>query len=72
MKSLSVLAAFVTLFAISCERHEFDGPNGTRQLHEGHGAHASHADKAAHGDATAHGEHPVTAKEQPETPAPAH
>jgi hypothetical protein len=34
---------------ISCERHEFDGPKGTKQLNEPHG-HGAHGADAAHGD----------------------
>lgn len=57
MKSLSILLVTVSVFAVSCERHEFDGPDGTKQLHEHHGAgHGdSHGDEA-HGDA-GHGAH---------------
>ncbi|RYD21387.1 MAG: hypothetical protein EOP88_11570 [Verrucomicrobiaceae bacterium] len=61
MKSLSILLVAISVFAVSCERHEFEGPDGTKQLHEHHGAgHGdSHGDEAhggeAHGDA--HGTH---------------
>ncbi len=34
---------------VSCERHEFEGPNGTKQLHIKH--------TKAHGDAHAEGDH---------------
>lgn len=58
MKLLSVLLAtvIVSIFAISCERHEFDGPNGTRQLHEHHEHHeANAAEGGAHAaDAATH------------------
>jgi hypothetical protein len=37
MKPLSLLLLAVSLLGVSCERHEFDGPNGTKQLHEHHG-----------------------------------
>ncbi len=61
MKALSVLLVSVSLFAVSCERHEFEGPDGTKQLHEHHSAgHGeSHGDEAhgdAHADHGAHGE----------------
>ncbi len=41
---------------ISCERQEFEGPNGTKQLHEPHGAAgAGHGADAAAEPGTAHG-----------------
>ncbi|MEI6819723.1 MAG: hypothetical protein WCL19_08995 [Verrucomicrobiota bacterium] len=52
----------VSLGAVSCERHEFEGPNGTKQLHghgpasAEHGEAAGHGEKAEHGEATGHGE----------------
>ena len=56
MKAFTLLVVAVALSGVSCERHEFDGPDGTRQLHE-HGSHgaASHGDTAGHGAAGAHG-----------------
>ncbi len=51
MKSFSFLVVAVSLLGVSCERHEFEGPNGTKQLHEHHAA------GGAHGDAEAHGGH---------------
>ncbi len=45
MKFFSILLVAVSVFAVSCERHEFEGPNGTKQLNEPHGA-------AAHGAGT--------------------
>jgi len=36
MKVFSLLVVAVSLFGISCERHEFEGPDGTKQLHEHH------------------------------------
>jgi hypothetical protein len=50
MKRLSLLVMAAVLLGVSCERHEFDGPNGTRQLHEHHGgpgATGDHGDKDA-------------------------
>ena len=44
MKRFSLLLAALAFFTASCERHEFEGPNGTKQLHE-HGHHGDH-----HGD----------------------
>ena len=38
MKSFSILLVTVSLFAVSCERHEFEGPQGTKQLNENHAA----------------------------------
>jgi hypothetical protein len=56
MKSFSIMLAGLSLFAVSCERHEFEGPDGTKQIHEHHAApHDEHAEAgAAHG---AHEEH---------------
>jgi hypothetical protein len=56
MKLLAILLTSASLLAVSCERHDFEGPNGTKQLHQhaapgGHAAGhapADHADKAAH------------------------
>jgi hypothetical protein len=56
MKLLSVLLVAVSVFAVSCERHEFEGPDGTKQLHVHHGSPSQHgaakevhaADKAEH------------------------
>ena len=39
MKLLSLLLVTVALMGVSCERHEFDGPDGTKQLHEHHSGH---------------------------------
>ena len=41
MKFFSILLVAVSVFAVSCERHEFEGPDGTKQLSEHHGAHGS-------------------------------
>jgi len=46
MKLFSLFFAAVSLFAVSCERHEFDGPNGTKQLHEHHAAEGEHHEAA--------------------------
>lgn len=56
MKLFSILLVAVSVFAVSCERHEFDGPKGTKQLNEPHGA-------AAHEAAAGHEEHPAAAGE---------
>lgn len=46
MKRFSSLILVLTcLIGFSCERHEFEGPNGTKQLHK-HGP--GHSDE--HGD----------------------
>jgi hypothetical protein len=51
MKFFSILLVAVSLLGISCERHEFEGADGTKQLHEHHAAHepAGHAG-AEHSD----------------------
>ena len=60
MKFFSLLVVAVSMFGISCERHEFEGANGTKQLnqpHGGAGAHDEHAAGAAHEEKpAAHGE----------------
>ena len=51
MKRFSLLILAVAMLGVSCERHEFDGPNGTKQLNEKHGTHADGTDaheKPAH------------------------
>jgi hypothetical protein len=51
MKLISLLCVAVAVAGVSCERHEFEGPNGTRKLHEhtgGHGEPAAHEEKPAH------------------------
>jgi hypothetical protein len=45
MKFLPMLLAAASLFAVSCERHEFEGEHGTKQLHSGHGSHSGDQDK---------------------------
>lgn len=63
MKRFSLLVVAAALAGISCERHEFEGPNGTKQLHEHHGAgaHSETGDHAAGHGADAekkdHGSH---------------
>ena len=44
MKFFPLLLVAVSFFSVSCERHEFEGPDGTKQLHQKHGAHDAHAD----------------------------
>jgi hypothetical protein len=44
MKFLPMLLAAASLLAVSCERHEFEGEYGTKQLHTGHGSHAGDQD----------------------------
>ena len=49
MKCFSSLILVVACFVgISCERHEFEGPNGTKQLHK-HGSGHSDAHAEDHG-----------------------
>ena len=51
MKLFSLLLVVVAMSGVSCERHEFDGPNGTKQLNESHSTHADHSEapeKPAH------------------------
>jgi hypothetical protein len=58
MKLFSLMLAAGSLVAVSCERHEFEGPNGTKQLNENH---AKHGEAAGHGDAKEHAGHPEKA-----------
>lgn len=45
MRFLLLTLAAACACSLSCERHEFEGKQGTKQLHESHGAHAApHAD----------------------------
>jgi len=55
MKLFSMLIVAVSVFAVSCEKHQFDGPNGTKQLNVDHGAGAANDD---HARATEHSEQP--------------
>ena len=48
LRGLFLLVVVVAMSGVSCERHEFEGPNGTKQLHEhaaSHGEAADHAEK---------------------------
>ena len=47
MKLFSLLVAVVAMSGVSCERHPFEGPNGTKQLHEHTASHGPAADHAA-------------------------
>lgn len=51
MKLFPLLVVTISLLGISCERHEFDGPDGTERLHKHHG---SHDEEAGHGEESAH------------------
>ncbi len=60
MKRFALLFALVAFGLGACERHDFEGPTGTRKLHE-HNAHDSHMGDAAgspEGGAAEHGESP--------------
>jgi hypothetical protein len=52
MKLFTLLVLTAAFAGVSCERHEFEGPDGTKQLHEHHSGHedAEHHDeeKPAH------------------------
>ena len=44
MKFLLLTLAAACALSLSCERHEFEGKDGTKQLQESHGSHhAEHA-----------------------------
>jgi len=55
MKRLALLTLLIGFGLGACERHDFDGPNGTRQLHEHHDS------TDAHGSA----DHPPKSEEAP-------
>ena len=44
MKPFPLLLMAVAMAGVSCERHEFEGPNGTRQLSEHPASHETPAD----------------------------
>ena len=44
MKRLALLTVMIGFALGACESHDFEGPNGTKQLHEHHGAHDDHGD----------------------------
>ncbi|MEI7910736.1 MAG: hypothetical protein WCK77_13955 [Verrucomicrobiota bacterium] len=46
MKFLLLTLAAACTLSLSCERHEFEGKDGTKQLQESHGAHHAEHDKA--------------------------
>lgn len=49
-----LLLPLIAFAGLSCERHEFEGPDGTKQLHE-HGHHGENHGKG-------HGESPANDK----------
>ncbi|NJM36915.1 MAG: hypothetical protein HC845_03035 [Akkermansiaceae bacterium] len=49
MKLFFALMLAVSFCAVSCERHEFEGPDGTKQFHKSHAAGAGHGDEKGHG-----------------------
>lgn len=53
MKFQILMLALLGGSFMSCERHEFEGPNGTKRLNEPHG-HGAHAGEAAHGADAGH------------------
>jgi len=45
MKLIHLMLAAAAFCGLSCERHEFEGPDGTKQLHQhgkGHDGHDAH------------------------------
>jgi hypothetical protein len=44
MKLFSLLLVAVALMGVSCERHDFEGPDGTKKLHEHHSSHGDEED----------------------------
>ena len=54
MNFFSILLLAASACAVSSERHDFEGPKGTKQLNESHGSASSHDEHPA---ATGHPEH---------------
>lgn len=52
-------ALVISLFAfVSCDSHEWDGPEGTKRIFEPHGSHGDHGSHDdAHGKNDSHAEH---------------
>lgn len=49
MKRFALLMVLVVFGLAACERHEFDGPQGTKRLHSHGDSHTEHSeDKLAH------------------------
>ncbi|MGB0292792.1 MAG: hypothetical protein ACPGIA_09460 [Luteolibacter sp.] len=48
-----MLLVAIAFFSASCERHDFEGPNGTKQLH-GHGDHQDGVHGDGHGQDKQH------------------
>ena len=42
MKRFAILSILVSFGLGSCEKHEFEGPDGTKKLHEHHDSHGEH------------------------------
>jgi hypothetical protein len=59
MKLFSLMLAAGSLVAVSCERHDFEGPKGTKQLNENHAKHGEAAGHAEEKDAAGHAEKPA-------------
>ena len=54
MKFFSVFLVAVSLLGVSCERHEFEGANGTKQLHGHHAAAGGHEEASGHVEKAGH------------------
>jgi hypothetical protein len=49
MKRFALLSILVAFGISACERHDFDGPGGTKRLHNHGSSHTEHTeDEAAH------------------------
>jgi hypothetical protein len=44
MKRFALISALFAFFLGACERHDFEGPEGTKRLHEHHGSHGEDED----------------------------
>lgn len=54
MRALLMTLAAACACSLSCERHDFEGEDGTKQLHQPHGAHAVGNAHHAQGDPAPH------------------
>ena len=48
MKRFALLSVLVAFGLGACERHEFDGPDGTKRLHSHGEHHADHSEEEHH------------------------
>lgn len=47
MKRFALLSILIGFGLGACEKHDFEGPNGTKRLHQHHDSHGEHGDEEA-------------------------